>query len=346
MYIQAIEVSFVLVLLQSFCTDVFDDCSLRSDYDKQLLSKIGGPNTSKRAGNALSLSTGSQDAPLSQSPTIVSERRQMGGDPTLSRWSSISSSGPTSPESRRAQRLGSASTIGTTDETTSHRGSYDHSVFSDHDFPMDDSGMKDLNINDRSPSLTEDLVMAPKAGQKRRADSPQRREERSSTSSNAGMSELFRRRSVQPLQFARNSPGARLHTHQGSVSSTSSLGPRNSSFASSYGLSVASSATSYSSERLDRFSPGALSPSADPDLGPSSPYGTSRSLNPSPRGSLSAAQQQLAISETAPTQRSGVPCSDGQSNSRQGGLGKTTSMFICECCPKKPKKFETAEELR
>ncbi|KAI9664482.1 MAG: hypothetical protein M1821_005928 [Bathelium mastoideum] len=320
--------------------------SLRSDYDQQQLSRIGRPNTSRRSAKPLSLSTGSQEAPLSQSP-ITTERRQTGSDATISRWSSISSSGPTSPESRRARRLGSASTVGTADETASHRGSYDHGVFLDHDFHMDDSGMKDLNINDRSPSLTEDLAMAPKAGQKRRADSPQRepsREERPSTSSNSGGSDLFHRRSMQQLQFAtRGSPGTR---HQGSVSSASSFGLRNGSFASSHGLSGASSATSYNSERLDRFSPGALSPLADPDVAPTSPYASSRSLNPSPGASLSTTQQQLVMSEAALTQRSGAPGSDGQSHSRQSSVGKMSGMFICECCPKKPKKFETAEELR
>ncbi|KAL9097321.1 MAG: hypothetical protein Q9165_000748 [Trypethelium subeluteriae] len=336
--------------------------SARSDYDKQLLSKIGGPNTSKWNGNPHSLT---QEGQFGQSPSVIPERRHTGGDSSMSRWSSVSSSGPTSPrnavmrsaaldqagiEHVRTRRIGSASTIGTADETASHRGSYDHSVFSDHDFHMDDSGMKDLNINERSPSLTEDLAMAPKAGQKRRADSPQReptREERSSTSSNSGGNDLFHRRSIKHPQFAtRNSPGARLHTHQGSVSSTSSLGARNGSFASSYGLSVASSATSYSSDRLDRFSPGALSPSADPDLGPTSPYATSRSLNPSPRGSLSVSQQQQTTTDSAPSQRSGVPGGDGQSHSRHSSLGKMSGMFICECCPKKPKKFETADELR
>ena len=335
---------------------------LRTDYDKQLLSRIGGPNTSKWGGNALSLSTNGQDVPVGQSPSMKAERRNTGGDTSVSRWSSVSSSGPTSPrnavmksaaleqtgiETVRTRRVGSASTVGTADETASYHGSYDHGVFPDHDFPMDESGMKDLNINDRSPSVPEDLAMAPKAGQKRRADSPQRepsRDERSATSSNGAGNDLFHRRSIQQLQFAaRNSPGSRLHTHQGSVSSTSSLGPRNSSFASSYGLSVASSATSYSS---DRFSPGALSPSADPDLGPTSPYATSRSLNPSPRGSLSAAQQQPPVPEGAATQRGGAPGGDGQSHSRQSSLGKMSGMFICECCPKKPKKFETAEELR
>jgi hypothetical protein len=28
------------------------------------------------------------------------------------------------------------------------------------------------------------------------------------------------------------------------------------------------------------------------------------------------------------------------------GGSKLQKFFMCECCPKKPKKFETAEELR
>ncbi|KAI9714400.1 MAG: hypothetical protein M1820_000361 [Bogoriella megaspora] len=333
-------------------------------YDKHLLSRIGGPNTPKWAGNHISLSTNPQDVSASngvipgfpQSPLANAERNHS-GDAALSRWSSVSS-GPASPrnsgprssildqaaiEFGRTRRLGSASTAGTADEAMSHRGSYDQSVFSDHDFQMDDSGMKELNINDRSPSLAEDMVLVPKAGQKRRADSPQReppREERSSISSTGGASDLFSRRSIQQSNFAaRNSPSSRFHTHHGSVSSTSSLGPRNGSFASSYGLSVASSATSYSSERADRLSPSALSPAADADFGPTSPYASSRSLNPSPRGSLSATHQHSG-SESGPSQRSG---GDGMPPSN---LGKMQGVLICECCPKKPRKFDTEEELR
>ena len=29
-----------------------------------------------------------------------------------------------------------------------------------------------------------------------------------------------------------------------------------------------------------------------------------------------------------------------------GTVGKIQGFFMCDCCPKKPKKFETAEELR
>lgn len=227
--------------------------------------------------------------------------------------------------------------------------------------------------------MSEDYQLAAKAGVKRRASSPHResaREERSSVSSAAGSSDLYTRRSLQQLP-SRNSPVPKHMPNHGSVSSASSYNPRNGSMASSYGLSVASSATSYTSGRL---SPGALSPAIDPELG-NLTYPIGRSLNPSPGPPTDTsaqqtpthesvpvpAPQQLTVGEVQSRQNSisngvsnGVP--GGTSNSALNGVSNgipnnvpngisvvipnAQGMLMCECCPKKPKKFNSQEELR
>ncbi|TKA71079.1 hypothetical protein B0A49_04317, partial [Cryomyces minteri] len=230
------------------------------------------------------------------------------------------------------------------DDSNSLRGSYEQNVFIDREYPTEESAMRDLNINDRSPSADDYQAIA-KAGLKRRASSPQRepsREERSSVSSMSGHADLYHRRSIQ-LLANRNSPVSRFHTNNGSVSSVSSLGPRDGSMASCYGLSAASSATSYSSEHL---SPGALTPAVvEADFGPASPYAASKSLNPSPQGSLTRTPHQRTPPENEPirNRKMSVPST---AHSRQNSIPKLQGMFICECCPKKPKKFDSEDELR
>lgn len=340
-------------------------------YDKQLLSKIGGPNTPTRTGPPSFLSSSAQEtstAPHSAlsklngqlKPLSVPERLYSSLDSPISRWTpsgavSPAHSGfrspvfdPGSAESVHQRRYGSMSTPGTADDSASsqqHRGSYDQSVFSEQEFAMEESGLRDLNINDRSPAGSDEYQLGSKAGLKRRASSPPSEAAREDRPVVSGGNDLYHRRSQQML-VNRSSPVSRFHANQGSLSSASSLSQRTGSFASSYGLSVASSATSYNGEQ--RLSPGALSPSADTEFGPVSPYAASRSLNPSPRGSLSrpGPHHQRGLSESEPTQHRKMS-SDSIVHSRQNSVSnKIQGLFICECCPKKPKKFDSEDELR
>ncbi|EDO01494.1 hypothetical protein SS1G_03969 [Sclerotinia sclerotiorum 1980 UF-70] len=105
---------------------------------------------------------------------------------------------------------------------------------------------------------------------------------------------------------------------------------------------AASSATSLGS--YVRLSHGGLPP-APMDINPDMSYNGSISLNPSPRGSISArTAHHRALSESRPlTNARKMPevlghVKHNSAPSRQGG-------FICVCCPKKPKKFDTQEEL-
>ncbi|KAF6821820.1 C2H2 finger domain-containing protein [Colletotrichum plurivorum] len=141
---------------------------------------------------------------------------------------------------------------------------------------------------------------------------------------------------------SRGSPTPRLSAiPQGSVSSVSSNG-RAGSYGSNLSLltgSIASMSSSYGRISPGGLSPGGISPGGtDPSC--SSPYSATMSLNPSPRGSLSRAPHQRTISESRP-----LASPRKLAEVSKPGSTKISGFFMCDCCPKKPKKFETAEEL-
>ncbi|KXL43637.1 MAG: hypothetical protein FE78DRAFT_33377 [Acidomyces sp. 'richmondensis'] len=317
-----------------------------NSYDKQLLSRIGGPNTPKRLSIS-SYSAGVSDASQFDTerrnsqlkPLSLPERRHAATNsidsPASSRWPS---SGAVSPgfagfwtESNAVDSRASITRHSSIqfDDSTSHRGSYDHSMFMNEDF-MEDGQMHNLNISDRSPSGSDERNI--RAGSKRRASSPPRegiRDDRTSLSCAAGQSELYHRRSMQQLPN-RGSPISRFHPSHSSVSSASSI-PRHGSLSSSLGVSsIPSSATSYCSGHL---SPGALSHAGETNLGTS--YGSTK---------IVTVNHQRAGSESA--QSSGKPSSDHTEPSSHSTLPHAQSTYVCECCPKKPKKFKTADDLR
>ncbi|KAK3706753.1 hypothetical protein LTR37_012598 [Vermiconidia calcicola] len=312
-------------------------------YDKQLLSRIGGPNTPTRGSLSY---PDNQLAPTeferrnsSLRPLSVPERRHASIDSTHGpRWPT---SGAVSPgytgfwhdqNPSECNRTNAAQRSSVQFEDLGTQGSYDHSVFVNDDFAMEEGPMSNLNIHDRSPG-------SPKAGSKRRASSPPReRDDRSSISSASGPNEIYHRRSMQQLPN-RSSPVSRFHPNHSSISSASSFGPRHGSLGSSLGMaSVPSSATSYASGRV---SPGALSPAVDTDPASGTPYGGAKGLEPSPH----MTQQQRTEPES---NQSGArrPSTESVAHSRNGSLSHIQGIYICECCPKKPKKFDAQEELR
>lgn len=314
-------------------------------YDKQLLSKIGGPNTKNGT-----LNFANQLKPLS-----MPDHRFGSMDSPLGRWQSAPNSAVSPGLRSPGFDSGSADAFptrwnpgpGTPDDSTSgyrsHRNSDDHGVFLDPELgSMEENGIRDLNIHDRTPSGGDgDQLGIKSVGVKRRASSPPSdgppREDRVPGSGN----DLYHRRSMQMLAN-RNSPVTRPNQQPGSLSSNASLGPR--SFNSSWNLSVASSATSYGERHMER-SPG-ISPSADADFGPVSPYAASRALDLN-RSPLSAATKSLPHHRKPSLQDSKVTSPlDSQIHSRQNSVSKIQGFFVCECCPKKPKKFENADELR
>ncbi|KAF4551848.1 Hypothetical protein D9617_12g037380 [Elsinoe fawcettii] len=331
-------------------------------YDRNLLSKIGGPNGTPVRTSSYSSSTGE---PASLSPSLADvrppalkrlsmpERRRSSNDARYSitsnsrNNSSASILSPTSfrsssifdpPEISRLSGRRHPSLTFDDSSSSSHRGSHDSNMFPHEEFPMEEGQMKDLNLNDRSPGTADDYLVGPRAGMKRRASSPQRdttRLDRASVGSAAGATDLYHRRSLQ--QFPpRSSPASRYnYPHHSSVSSASSVGHRTASLGSTHGLSVASSVTSLGSGRL---SPSALSPAIDPELCP--PFPGSKSLNPSPRSSIST-QQLVRPGAEQINHIPLAPMSEIHPHNQP-----VSGVLICDCCPKKPKKFNTEEDLR
>ena len=157
--------------------------------------------------------------------------------------------------------------------------------------------------------------------------------------------------SAPQLPNHRVSPGGRQFAqNQGSFSSQSSAGPRNNSYASSAGLSVASSVTT-----LDQHSP-RISPSSEQQQqqllyqqhnGQDSPYVTSLPINQASRNARSDQQYPQAPLEDHPTPPADQKPQNLQ-NQRKNNPPPNMQppSYICGCCPKKPKKFDTLEELR
>jgi hypothetical protein len=244
----------------------------------------------------------------------------------------------------RIRRSPSGSVLSAGDDNASvasqsNRGSYDHGMFRDDD-DMDDSRFKRLNIDDNPLGRSGALSPRATAGVKRRALSPPHDDGSPALRTVGSASELFQRR----VSASRISPGPpRFHSHSASISSTSS-GPRNGSYASTLSLAASSITSMNSYGRLSPggLSPGGLSPSAD---GSDSPY--AMSLNPSPRSSVSTPKtpHQRALSDTRPLMTT-RKLSDGVGHVKHHSTSKLLhGIYMCECCPKKPKKFETAEEL-
>lgn len=147
----------------------------------------------------------------------------------------------------------------------------------------------------------------------------------------------------------RVSPVGRFGQNQGSFSSQSSAGPRNNSYASSAELSVGrSSVTS-----LGQHSPGRISPSSEQQQhyhqqhnGQDSPYVTSLPMNPNPRNTRSQPQYTQAPLENYPDPSIDQTSQTDPNQRRLGVPNMQSHANICQCCPKKPKKFDTPEELR
>lgn len=256
------------------------------------------------------------------------------------------------------------------------RESYDQGMFSETDaadstFRMEDS-VRQLQLDDRLPlnSTKPTIDTIPfyhpssnrslhtsrsRPGMKRKQSQSPPPDLSGSHAANAqllaaaGMNtEPYRNTSQYPAQ--RLSPVHRFGQPQGSISSQSSTGRRNNSYASSAGLSVGSSITS-----LDQHSPGTISPSSEQQAkhyqhqNTQDPhYITTLPMNQDPRNTRPPPPQQYP---QAPLENPSDPSIDqkpqtNQSQRRNPGPNMQSNAFICSCCPKKPKKFETMQQLR
>ncbi len=301
------------------------------------LTPLSLPIITSRAGLVESPLSRWSDTPLSSGISP--------GNPYSSRYgmqSQIENRSPSdTTESDRSpfpyiRRLGSSSVLNNAYDdassvTSRSRESYDQGVSpeNDVDFHMEETGLRRLHIDEYS-ARQEGYSPGASTGQKRRASSPPG-DDGPALNTASSASDLYRRRE----SASRASQSPRFHSTECSISSTSS-GPRNNSYASN--LSPGSSWTSISS--YGKLPSGAIPPGGT-DMS-DSPYTTSL-LNPSPRGSLSRPNHQRTLSETRPL-ATARKLSD--SMAKHANPGKIHGGFMCECCPKKPKKFDTQEELK
>lgn len=204
------------------------------------------------------------------------------------------------------------------DSAVSPRG-YDTDVREDAEI-AETSSMRRLRIDDASREYHV-------AGLKRRASSPPGDEPMLHTVTSQG--DLRRR------ELSRGSPTPRLAvTSKGSGSSASSK-DRSSSFTST--SSIAGHSSSGSVNSFGQRSPIGRSP-VEADQNAKPPFAV---INPSSRGSVARASHQRTISESRPV---APPRRVGEAT-RPNGQRIPGFILMCECCPKKPKKFETMEEL-
>ncbi|EEH18481.2 hypothetical protein PABG_07542 [Paracoccidioides brasiliensis Pb03] len=234
-------------------------------------------------------------------------------------------------------------------QSRSNRGSYDQSIFPDSEleFSIDESAQsRQLSIDDRASTRVESMSPSRQV-MKRRASSPPREvvsDELHALHTSTSNGDLDQRRTTGFPFNSCTSPSAPYQPSHGSISSVSSASLRTGSYASSTGLSVAaSSMTSLSS--YDRPSPGGISPTTEVDP----PY-EKGFVSPNPRKSLSGLPSSRTSYRDHTDVKSG-PSGRNMSLPNTLSVSKATPprlnrLHICECCPKKPKKFETADELR
>ena len=219
------------------------------------------------------------------------------------------------------------------------RDSYDQRTTPQQDsFPIEDTGLRRSHIDNFS-NRHEGYSPGPLFAQKRHASYPTGDD---SPSRHALVSEsaLCGRRESD----SRASPTSRFPYTSSSVPSTASA-PTNDSYSSSPSVPRSSISSISLSERLspDSISPGVIS---HPGLDMSdSPGVASLSLNPSPRPSLSRTNHTRALSKSRPLiaarklfKRPGL--------SKHKSLPKFHDAYVCECCSKKRKKFDSREELK
>lgn len=214
------------------------------------------------------------------------------------------------------------------DATMSIHSGYDNTE--DTDFPIEEtSGIRRLHIDDPHGRPDHHGV-----GQKRRASSPPGGD--SPPQGPLGSNDPTRRRDG----VGRGSPAPRLSlVPPSSLSSVSSTG-RSGSYVSTVSLNTSiSSLNSFGGRSPSGLSSGGLSPV---DMMTNSPYNTPISLgHPScaPFGRGPPQRNMISESRQLASPRKVVEVQKATISKLQGGF------FMCECCPKKPKRFETSEEL-
>ncbi|KAJ5963551.1 uncharacterized protein N7479_003427 [Penicillium vulpinum] len=227
----------------------------------------------------------------------------------------------------------------------SNRGSYDQGVFSDieGEFSADEPAPpRHFIVRGPTPPYPDS-----RHGMKRRASSPPREpmsEDRHTLHVATSNGDLSQRR-LGGHPFANTlSVNPNYAPSQRTLSAGSSLSIRTSGSYSSTLSIGGSSMTSLSP--YDRPSPGGFSPSSDLDT-----FHEKSILNPSPPATVCQATlpripgpASLEPPATDATGKMSVPTTI--INVPKPAAPKIGGLFICDCCPKKPKKFDNREGLR
>ena len=240
----------------------------------------------------------------------------------------------------RARRTNSGSLPD--DAVSSTQGSYEMPRDDDADFPMDDArGHRALSMEDqwREREREQRERDSYQSGQKRRASSP--------PCDDFSLPSDQVRRLDSGMQRGSPTPRLSVIPQGASISSLSSAG-RSGTY------TIASSMTSmgsYERRSPNGFSPGGMSP-ADPG----SPYAAPTNLTASPRSSIGSrsatiqpqpTHQRITIEQAiAAAAHSNRASQRKLELPRNSIAAKLKGPYMCDCCPKKPKKFDTEEELK
>jgi hypothetical protein len=332
-------------------------------YDKQLLSRIGNPSSSNSAKRqSLSFSPGTSAQESTRLAPIELERRGEQLRPlTLPLPHDRFPSSQEFPAGSSSQWPGSAVSPGSSSrapwaEHGPHDGFASHhhqhqrtrpgsqsyerpSVYHD---DVDDGRLHNLRIGEHHYG-SEDSRWSSRPGTKRRASSPPRD---ASQDDRLLAEKLPLRHDVPQRQILNQLPlreamSSRWHPNHSSLSSASSSA-RHGSLSSSLGMaSIPSSTTSYASGLP---SPGDSSPCYDDENRTETIY----SRTPAGK-TASATQTRHHHRGNSIISVSGAPSAQSESShhSRNSSVNQASgATYVCECCPKKPKKFDTIDELR
>ncbi|MCJ1383061.1 hypothetical protein MMC17_006174 [Xylographa soralifera] len=218
----------------------------------------------------------------------------------------------------------------------------------DLDFPIEETGgMRQLHLDDRSPPSIDVHSPNSRSGMKRRASSPPRdaTHESKTPLQTVGGTSSEQRRTSGHLSAIRDSPVHRYHPSHGSVSPASPGGLLNGSYASSAALSFGgSSITSLSSH--ERSSPSGLSPLSEQHDNRDLHYAKSPPPNSVPLDPMSHPHHMSSDIQTTAALAQKMSAENASHNVQSNAPILQANMHICNCCPKKPKKFDTLEELR
>lgn len=228
----------------------------------------------------------------------------------------------------------------------SNRGSYDQGVFSDleGDLACEEAGTTRIPMWEALPPYLD----AFKPGMKRRASSPVREvmsSGRPTLQPRASVGDLSHQRREPSHPLGRNAHfGTSLTPSHGFMSSASSASLRTDSYSSPGGFSVGGSSTT-SLSSYDR-SPGGLSSQSDFDsFSEKSTVLKVASEQLLTNQLASANSQPRSVNSKFTTVVGKMPVQAGVSAAKATG-SKLGGLYICDCCPKKPKKFDSADELR